>query len=105
MLCATASDAQLSCRAWCLTMLCTCDMVKHMARMIQIRNVPDDLHRRLKVRAAERGTSLSELLLAEVEAIADRPTLAELMERLAVDEPVDVDEPPEATIRRLRDTE
>lgn len=73
--------------------------------MIQIRNVPDDLHRRLKVRAAERGTSLSELLLAEVEAIADRPTLAELMERLAVDEPVDVDEPPEATIRRLRDTE
>ena len=105
MLCATASDAQLSCRAWCLTMLCTCDTVEHMARMIQIRNVPDDLHRRLKVRAAERGTSLSELLLAEVEAIADRPTLAELMERLAVDEPVDVDEPPEATIRRLRDTE
>ena len=86
-------------------MLRTCDMVEHMARMIQIRNVPDDLHRRLKVRAAERGTSLSELLLAEVEAIADRPTLAELMERLAVDEPVDVDEPPEATIRRLRDTE
>jgi plasmid stability protein len=71
--------------------------------MIQIRNVPNDLHRKLKVRAAERGTSLSEFLLAEVEEIADRPTLAELMERLAVEEPVDVDEPPEVTIRRLRE--
>ena len=72
--------------------------------MIQIRNVPDELHRKLKVRAAERGTTLSELLLAEVEEIADRPTLAELMERLAAEDPVDVDEPPEATIRRHRET-
>ena len=71
--------------------------------MIQIRNVPDELHRRLKVRAAERGTSLSEFLLAEVEEIADRPTLAELMERLATDEPVELDEPPEVTIRRIRE--
>jgi antitoxin FitA len=83
----------------------TCDTVEHMSKMIQIRNVPDDLHRKLKVRAAERGTSLSEFLLAEVEEIADRPTLAELMERLAADEPVDVDEPPEVTIRRNREAE
>src|SRR5919106_4525538 len=80
----------------------TCDAVEHMSKMIQIRNVPDELHRRLKVRAAERGTSLSEFLLAEVEEIADRPTLAELMERLATDEPVELDEPPEVTIRRIR---
>jgi antitoxin FitA len=81
----------------------TCVNVDHMSKMIQIRNVPDDLHRKLKVRAAERGTSLSEYLLAEVEEIADRPTLSELMERLAVEEPVDVDEAPEVTIRRLRE--
>jgi plasmid stability protein len=81
----------------------TCVMVRHMAKMIQIRNVPDELHRKLKVRAAERGTSLSEYLLAEVEELADRPTVSELMERLAAEEPVDVDEPPEATIRRLRE--
>lgn len=81
----------------------TCDTVEHMSKMIQIRNVPDELHRRLKVRAAERGTSLSEFLLAEVEEIADRPTLAELMERLATDEPVELDEPPEVTIRRIRE--
>lgn len=82
----------------------TCDMVRHMSKMIQIRNVPDELHRKLKVRAAERGTSLSDYLLAEVEEIADRPTLSELMERLAVEEPVEVDEPPEVTIRRLRES-
>jgi antitoxin FitA len=84
-------------------MCSTCDTVQHMSKMIQIRNVPDDLHRKLKVLAAERGTSLSEYLLAEVEEIADRPTLSELMERLGSERPVEVDEPPEATIRRLRE--
>ena len=74
-----------------------------MSKMIQIRNVPDELHRKLKVRAAERGTTLSDYLLAEVEEIADRPTLSELMERLATDEPVVLDEPPEVTIRRIRE--
>lgn len=85
-------------------MCCTCDMVAHMSKMIQIRNVPEELHRKLKVRAAERGTTLSDYLLAEVEEIAERPTLAELMERLAAEDPVEVDEPPEVTIRRLRET-
>ena len=84
-------------------MCITCDTVEHMSKMIQIRNVPDELHRKLKVRAAERGTSLSDYLLAEVEEIADRPTVAELMERLAAEEAVEVDEPPEVTIRRLRE--
>ena len=81
----------------------TCDTVEHMSKMIQIRNVPDELHRKLKVRAAERGMTLSDYLLAEVEEIADRPTLSELMERLATDEPVELDEPPEVTIRRIRE--
>ena len=75
-----------------------------MSKMIQIRNVPDDLHRRLKVRAAEQGMTLSDYLLSEVEQIAEKPSLPELMERLAAQEPVQVDEPPEVTIRRLRET-
>jgi hypothetical protein len=62
-----------------------------------------DPHRKLTLRAAERGMTLSEFLLAEVEELADQPTLAQLMERLAGEEPVNVDEPPEATIRRLRE--
>jgi plasmid stability protein len=78
--------------------------VEPTSKLIEIRNVPDEIHRKLEVRAAERGTSLSDFLLAELAEIADRPTLAELMERLAADEAADLDEPPEVTIRRLRET-
>jgi len=76
-----------------------------MAKMIQIRNVPDDLHRTLKVRAAQAGMTLSDYLLSEIEQVAEKPTLSEMMERLARDEPVALDEPPEDTIRRMRDAD
>jgi antitoxin FitA len=59
-----------------------------MSKMIQVRNVPDGLHRRLKARAAAAGMSLSDYLLAEFKEIAERPTLAELRERLHQREPV-----------------
>jgi plasmid stability protein len=49
---------------------------------IQIRNVPEDVHRTLKARAATRGMSLSEYLLAEVTEISERPSLEELVERI-----------------------
>lgn len=73
--------------------------------MIQIRNVPDDLHRTLKERAAREGMTLSDYLLSEIEQVAEKPSLRELMERLAHDEPVEVDEPPEVTIRRMRNAD
>jgi antitoxin FitA len=50
--------------------------------MIQVRNVPETLHRGLKARAAMAGMSLSDYLLAEMREIAERPTLAEMRERL-----------------------
>ncbi|HEX4541582.1 MAG TPA: hypothetical protein VH114_00335 [Candidatus Acidoferrum sp.] len=53
-----------------------------MSRMIQIRNVPDSIHRTLKARAALAGMSLSDFLLAEIRALAERPSIAELRERL-----------------------
>lgn len=53
-----------------------------MSKMIQIRNVPDDVHARLKARAAAAGMSLSEYLLAEVERYARRPTIEEITERI-----------------------
>ena len=53
-----------------------------MSRMIQLRNVPDALHRTLKARAAMAGMSLSDYLLAEIRHVAERPTLGELRERL-----------------------
>ena len=53
-----------------------------MTVMIQIRNVPDALHRRLKSRAALAGMSLSEYLLSEIRQVAERPTIDELRARL-----------------------
>jgi predicted nucleic acid-binding protein len=55
--------------------------VPSMAKMIQLRNVPDELHRLLKARAALEGMSLSEYLLAEIRRSAERPTLHELQGR------------------------
>jgi antitoxin FitA len=54
-----------------------------MSRMIQLRHVPDELHRKLKARAASTGLSLSDYLIEEVRRIAERPTLAEMKSRLA----------------------
>lgn len=50
--------------------------------MIQIRNVPEGLHRQLKSRAALAGTSLSEYLLSELRRSLERPTRAELLTRI-----------------------
>jgi antitoxin FitA len=60
----------------------TCNYAIHMSKMIQLRNVPDALHRSLKARAAMAGMSLSDYLLTEIKEIAERPTLAELRDRL-----------------------
>jgi len=59
-----------------------------MSKMIQVRNVPDALHRTLKARAAMSGMSLSDYLLQELREVAERPTLAELRERLHSRKPV-----------------
>lgn len=65
-----------------LYMLLTLKYPIHMPKMIQLRNVPDALHRTLKARAAMAGMSLSDYLLTEIKEVAERPTLAELRERL-----------------------
>jgi len=62
-----------------------------MSKMIQLRNVPDALHRMLKARAAMAGMSLSDYLLGEIKEIAERPTLDELRARLHKREPVAVE--------------
>jgi antitoxin FitA len=46
-----------------------------MGVMVQIRNVPEALHRRLKSRAALAGMSLSDYLLSEIRQVAERPTI------------------------------
>ena len=64
-------------------MFITCKYHYHMSKMIQLRHVPDGLHRQLKARAALEGLSLSDFLIREARKIADRPTAAEMRERLA----------------------
>jgi plasmid stability protein len=57
-------------------------------KMIQVRNVPDDLHRSLKERAAREGTTMSDLILAELPRLAHRPSPEQLLERVRRREPV-----------------
>ena len=71
--------------------------------MIQIRNVPEALHRRLKAKAAMEGISLSELLLREATTAAERPTMEELQARLAALTPVVADLTPAEAVRAERD--
>jgi antitoxin FitA len=74
-----------------------------MGVLVQIRDLPEDVHRTLKARAAASGRSLSEYLRAILTAAAGRPTPEELSERIAARDPVELDEPGETTIRRIRD--
>ena len=53
-----------------------------MSKMIQIRNVPDAIHRTLKTRAAATGMSLSDYLLREIGSVAERPTIDEVLARI-----------------------
>ena len=75
-----------------------------MPRMIQIRHVPDAVHRKLRARAALAGMSLSDYLRVELEAGAERLTPSELRERLATVEPARVRERPSVAVRRERDS-
>ena len=66
----------------------------HMSKMIQIRNVPDEVHRALRVRAANAGMSLSDFLLREVTKVAETLTVEEVIERARRRGPVVLDEDP-----------
>ncbi len=74
-----------------------CDM------LLQVRDVPDEVHRILKERASASGVSLSEYVRRLLARDAARPTTEELMARIEARGPVSLDEPSEVTVRRLRD--
>jgi hypothetical protein len=74
-----------------------CDMVERMG------HIPDDLHRRLKARAAEEGMSLSEYLLAEMSNFASLPTLKEHVARARARPMVHFDVPAAELIREARE--
>ena len=74
-----------------------------MSKMIQIRNVPDGLHRKLKARAAVAGQSLSDYLLSEIDRIAALPTREEMLARIHSRPPVVLKTPAAAVIREDRE--
>jgi plasmid stability protein len=73
-----------------------------MPKMIQIRHVPDAIHRTLKARAAQEGMSLSDYLLREITLITGRPTVREVMARIEQRGPTEVPEDSVEIIRKLR---
>ena len=74
-----------------------------MSKMIQLRNVPEDLHRNLKAKAAYAGMSLSDFLLREIRKVAEQPTLGEIGQRLSERAPVETDISPAEAVRLERD--
>jgi plasmid stability protein len=75
-----------------------------MAKMIQLRHVPDALHRQLKSRAAMAGLSLSDFLIREVRKIAEQPTAEEMLARLQQREPYQGKASPTQMVREERDS-
>ena len=54
-----------------------------MTQSIQIRNVPEEVHRTLRARAAANGQSLSDYLLADITRLAERPPIVDVLQRAA----------------------
>jgi antitoxin FitA len=75
-----------------------------MATMIQLRNVPDSLHRQLKARAALEGLSLSDFLIREARKVIAQPTIEELRARIASRTSVTVRTSPAQAMREERDS-
>ena len=72
--------------------------------MIQIRNVPDEIHRQIKARAALAGISMSEFVLQELRRVIELPSREELLDRLASLPGVELDPSPAELIRAERDS-
>jgi len=72
--------------------------------MIQLRHVPDSLHRQLKARAALAGMSLSDYLIREVRKVAEQPTLDEIQKRIAARTAVTPRTSPAQAVREERDS-
>jgi plasmid stability protein len=75
-----------------------------MSKMIQVRNVPDEVHRTLKSRAARQGMSLSDFIKKELERAAERPTIQEWLELTARGKPIAAGVSPAKVIRELRNS-
>jgi antitoxin FitA len=84
-------------------MCCTCFYAGCVSKMVQIRDVPDQVHSVLKSRAAREGMSLSDFLKRELERSAERPSLLEWLDRTSQVRPITAKQSSVEVIRELRD--
>jgi plasmid stability protein len=71
-------------------------------KLIQIRNVPDEVHRRLKIRAAQRSRTLSDLALEALTEYSERPTMDEVLDRIQSREAVELPDGAAAALDEAR---
>ena len=74
-----------------------------MSMMIQIRNVPETLHRRLKARAAMEGMSMSLYILRGIEKSLERPSRRALLQAIREQPEIAVDQSPADVLREERE--
>jgi plasmid stability protein len=74
-----------------------------MSKMIQVRDVPEQVHRTLKARAAREGMSLSNYIKKELERTAERPTMREWLESVGHAKPIPSKRSAAEIVRELRD--
>ncbi len=74
-----------------------------MSKMIQIRDVPEQVHGVLKARAAREGISLSDLIKRELSIITERPSIQEWLDKTAQMKPIQSKVSSAQIIRHLRD--
>lgn len=74
-----------------------------MSRMIQVRDVPEDVHNILKSRAAREGMSLSDFIKRELKGAAERPSMQEWLERARQAKPIRATRSAAEIVRALRD--
>jgi plasmid stability protein len=87
-----------------MDMCSTCLYAEDMSKMIQVRDVPEQVHGILKSRAAREGMSLSDFLKRELARAAERPTMQEWLERTQQVRPIRAKRSPAQVIRDLRDS-
>lgn len=88
---------------WRLDMCCTCLYAGNMSKMIQVRDVPEQVHSTLKARAAREGMSLSDFIKKELERTVERPTMREWLERAQQAKRIPAKRSPAQIVRDLRD--
>ena len=87
-----------------MDMCCTCMYAQDMSKMIQVRDVPEQIHSRLKARAAREGMSLSDFIKKELERTAERPTMREWLERTQEAKPISAKRSAAQLVRELRNS-